>query len=102
MSQRTPSMMQRAIVAIVAIAAGAWVVKETGKDLEFVTYTPHTPEEVERRKREKVGFNMTVLETTTLDYKPEAKERMRKALEARALAEAEKAKAQETKLDDSK
>ncbi|KAK6205499.1 uncharacterized protein RJT21DRAFT_117981 [Scheffersomyces amazonensis] len=80
----TPSNTQRFIVAAVALLAGAYVVMDSGKDFEFIKFEPHSPEEIERRKRENVGLSLKVLETSTLNYTPEAKERLRKLIEEKS------------------
>ncbi|KAF6068984.1 hypothetical protein FOB64_003621 [Candida albicans] len=51
-------------------------------DFQFVKYTPHSPEEIERRKREnQTGISMKMSEELTLDLKPEAKQRIQKLLD---------------------
>lgn len=85
-----PSFVSRAIVSTIALFMGGYLAYEFGKDFEFVKFEPHSPEEVERRKREHIGLSMKQLETRTLDYTPEAKARLHKILE-------EKEKAQEAK-----
>lgn len=79
------SAIMRTLAGLAATAIGAYVVMDTGKDLEFVKYTPHSPQEVERRKRENVGMSLKQLETCTLDYKPEAKERLRRLMQQEEL-----------------
>lgn len=79
------SAIMRTIAGLVATALGAYVVMDTGKDLEFVKYTPHSPQEVERRKKENVGMSLKQLETCTLDYKPEAKERLKRLMQEEEL-----------------
>lgn len=77
----TPPFKHRLIVGTLAIIAGAWVIKDAGKDFEFIKFEPHSTEEVERRKREHVKTTFKALETRTLEYTPEAKERLRKLIE---------------------
>jgi hypothetical protein len=77
----TPPLINRIIVGTIAVIAGLYVIKDAGKDFEFIKFEPHSPEEVERRKREHVKFSMKTLETRTLEYTPEAKERLRKLVE---------------------
>lgn len=74
----SPPLLHRIIVGTVAVFAGGWVLWDTGKDFEFVKYTPHTPEEIERRKKDHQGLLIKHLETCTLDYTPEAKARLAK------------------------
>lgn len=89
-----PPLRGRIIVATLAILLGAYVTYETSKDFEFVKFVPHSPEEVERRKREHIGMSIKHLETRTLDYKPEVKERIKKMMEEK---EKEKEKENENK-----
>ena len=81
MTLAQPSTFSRFVVATIATILGGYVVYDAGKDFEFVKFEPHSPEEVERRKREKIGISMKQLETSTLDYTPEAKERLRRLME---------------------
>lgn len=76
-----PSFVSRAIVATIALFVGGYAAYDFGKDFEFVKFEPHSPEEVERRKREHIGLTMKQLETRTLDYTPEAKARLKKLVE---------------------
>ena len=79
----SPPFINRLIVGTLAVVTGAWVFWDTGKDFEFIKYTPHTPEEVEKRKREHKGLLIKHLETCTLDYTPEAKARLEKLVRER-------------------
>ena len=70
-------MSHKIIVGTIAI-----VTYKTGSDFQFVKYTPHSPEEIERRKREnQTGISMKMSEELTLDLKPEAKQRIQKLLD---------------------
>ncbi|EMG46301.1 hypothetical protein SBY92_002487 [Candida maltosa Xu316] len=73
-------MSHKLIVGTIAVIAGGYVAYKTGSDFQFVKFVPHSPEEIERRKRENVGLKMTVTDETTLDLTPEAKERIRKRI----------------------
>lgn len=77
----TPPFSHRLVVGTLAVFAGIWAFWDAGKDFEFVKFEPHTPEEIERRRREKVGLSIKHLDTRTLDYTPEAKERMHKLIQ---------------------
>lgn len=77
----TPPMFNRIVVGIIATVAGAWMVKETGKDFQFVTFTPFSEDEVQRRKEQKIGMSMRSSDQLTLDYTPEAKDKIRRKLE---------------------
>lgn len=83
----TPPFFQRVVVGTLAVLAGAYVLKDAGKDLEFVKFEPHTPEEIERRKRDGVHMTMKTLETRSLNYTPEAQERLRKLIEEKEQKE---------------
>ncbi|CAH6721236.1 hypothetical protein CLIB1444_05S06590 [[Candida] jaroonii] len=72
-----PPLVGRIIVATLATFIGAYVAYDFGKDFEFVKFTPHSKEEIERRKRENIPLKMKSLDTMTLELKPEVKERMR-------------------------
>lgn len=74
-------MINRIIVGTLATIAGIYVMFDAGKDFQYIKFEPHLPEEIERRKREKVGFSMKSLDTRTLEYTPEAKERLKKLIE---------------------
>lgn len=76
-----PPMIGRIIVATIATLLGGYVVYDTGKDFQFIKFEPHSPEEIERRKREKIGLQIKQLETRTLEYTPEAKQRLSKLVE---------------------
>lgn len=78
------------IVATIAMAVGMYAFNSVGKDFEFIKYTPHLPEEVERRKQERIGFQFRHTDSRTLEYTPEAKERIRKGLEEKKLEEEKK------------
>lgn len=82
-----PPFFNRMVVATIATALGAYVVYDSGKDFEFIKFEPHTSEEIERRKRENIGLQMKQLETSTLDYTPEAKERFKRLLEEKQKKE---------------
>lgn len=77
----TPPFIHRFVVGTIALAAGAYLLMDAGKDFEYIKFTPHSSEEVERRKRENIGLQIKQLETRTLDYTPEAKERLRGLVE---------------------
>lgn len=77
----SPLTLQRFIVGAIALAAGTYVVYDTGRDFQFIKYEPFSKEEVERRKQEGKKFSMTTTNTRTLDYTPEAKERLKKLIE---------------------
>lgn len=68
--------VQRVVVSTIALVVGAYATYDFSRDFEFIKYTPHLDEEVERRKREGARMSMRQLDTCTLDYKPEAKERL--------------------------
>lgn len=90
MSGPPPSapMSHKLIVATIAMFVGMYAFNSVGKDFEFVKYTPHLPEEVERRRQERLGIQMRHTDSRTLEYTPEAKERIRKGLEEKRLQEA--------------
>ncbi|ODV81594.1 uncharacterized protein CANTADRAFT_44412 [Suhomyces tanzawaensis NRRL Y-17324] len=77
----TPPFINRLIVGTIATIAGIYVIKDAGKDFEWIKFEPHSPDEIERRRKEGVGMKMKTLETRTLDYTPEAKERLKKLVE---------------------
>lgn len=77
----TPPLIHRVIVGTVALIAGTWLLLDAGKDFEYIKFEPHSQEEIERRKKENVGIQIKHLESRTLDYTPEAKERLRKLIE---------------------
>lgn len=80
-AQRAP-MSHKIIVGTIAILLGGYVTYKAGSDFQFVKYTPHSPEEIERRKREnQTGISMKMSEELTLDLKPEAKQRIQKLLD---------------------
>ncbi|CAD1811886.1 hypothetical protein FOB58_003980 [Candida parapsilosis] len=79
MSQGAP-MTHKFIVGTIAILLGGYVTYKAGSDFQFVKFEPHSPEEVARRKREKIPTRMEVLESATLDLTPEAKERIGKKM----------------------
>lgn len=84
MSKLPPSspMSHKIIVGTLAVGIGIYAFMKAGSDFQFVKFEPRLPEEVERRKRDKIGMSMTQLDQRTLDYTPEAKERIRKSMEA--------------------
>ncbi|CAH2351130.1 hypothetical protein CLIB1423_03S00210 [[Candida] railenensis] len=86
-----PPFLHKLIVGTVAVAVGVYAAWDASKDFELVKYTPFSEEEVLKRQQEKKGLKITHLDTRTLDYTPEAKERLRK------VAEEEKLKAQADK-----
>lgn len=79
MSQGAP-MTHKFVVGTIAILLGGYVTYKAGSDFQFVKFEPHSPEEVARRKREKIPTRMEVLESATLDLTPEAKERIGRKL----------------------
>lgn len=82
-----PPISHRIVVATLATLAGAYVVKDAGKDFEFVKFTPHSEEEVERRKKENIGLTFRQLDTRTLEYTPEAKKRLSELAEIKRKEE---------------
>lgn len=82
----SPPFSHRLMVGTIALAAGMYLLMDAGKDFEYIKFTPHSPEEIERRKREHVGLQIKQLDTRTLDYTPEAKERLRGLVEQKNLA----------------
>ncbi|EER30819.1 predicted protein [Candida tropicalis MYA-3404] len=66
-------MINRFIVGTFAILLGGYVTYKSGSDFQFMKFTPHSPEEIERRKRENIGFSVKFTEDMTLDLTPEAK-----------------------------
>lgn len=80
------------VVSTVAIFIGMYAFHSVGKDFEFVKFTPHLPEEVERRRRENIGLQMRHTDSRTLEYTPEAKERILRGLEEKRLQEEAKSK----------
>lgn len=88
MSQKlppTPPFSHRFVVGTIALVAGLYLLMDAGKDFEYIKFTPHSPEETERRKKEHVGLQIKQLDTRTLDYTPEAKERLRGLVEQNNL-----------------
>lgn len=81
MTKPSPPFLHKLIVGTVATVAGIYVMLDAGKDFEYVRFEPHSKEEMERRKREGVGMSMKTADTMTLDYTPEAKERLRRLIE---------------------
>lgn len=73
-------MAHKFVVGTIAILLGGYVTYKAGSDFQFVRFEPHSPEEVARRKREKIPTRMEVLESATLDLTPEAKERIGRKL----------------------
>lgn len=73
-------MTHKFVVGTIAILLGGYVTYKAGSDFQFVKFEPHSPEEVARRKREKIPTRMEVLESATLDLTPEAKERIGRKL----------------------
>lgn len=73
-------MTHKFVVGTIAIFLGGYVTYKAGSDFQFVKFEPHSPEEVARRKREKIPTRMEVLESATLDLTPEAKERIGRKL----------------------
>lgn len=68
----------RVIVSTLAVLIGSYVVYDNSRDLQLVSYKPFSEEEVARRKREGASMTMKTLDSCTLDYTPEAKEKFRK------------------------
>lgn len=68
------------VVSTVAVVVGFYAAWHAGRDFQFIRFEPHSPEEVEKRKRENARLQMRQLDSRTLDYTPEAKERMRRKL----------------------
>lgn len=85
----SPPFAHRVVVGTLAVLAGAYVVYDTGKDFQFVKFEPHSEEEIARRKRDNVPMLMKHLETCTLDYTAEAKEKYKKALQKEEEAKKE-------------
>lgn len=85
MSKLPPSspFSHKIVVGTLAVCAGMYAFWQVGKDYEFVKFEPRLAEEVEKRKKENIGLSIQHLETRTLDYTPEAKERLRRGLEER-------------------
>lgn len=83
MSKLPPSspMSHKVVVGTLATVIGAYAFYQTAKDFQFVKFTPRLPEEVEMRKREKVGTTITQLDVRTLEYTPEAQERLRQSMQ---------------------
>lgn len=83
MSKLPPSspISHKIVVGTLAVCAGMVAFWQVGKDFQFVKFEPRLEEEIERRKREKIGISIQHLDTRTLDYTPEAKERLRRGLE---------------------
>lgn len=77
----TPPFSHRLVVGTIALVAGLYLLMDAGKDFEYIKFTPHSPEEIERRKKEHVGLQIKQLDTRTLEYTPEAKERLRGLVE---------------------
>ena len=78
-----PPTWHRVLVATVAVALGVWTTKEFLRNYLFVTYTPFSEEEVERRQQENLKWKVKTLDTCTLEYTPEAKETLRQLVEAK-------------------
>lgn len=81
----TPPITHRIVVGTLAVLAGAYVVYDTSRDFAFIKFEPHSAEELEKRKKQfeldgKDNWKMTTLEVRTLDYTPEAKERLQELL----------------------
>lgn len=74
-------MTQRVIVGTLAVLAGIWLIKDSSKDFAWVKYTPHSDDEVERRKRDNVPLSMKMSDERTLEYTPEAQDRLLKLVE---------------------
>ncbi|RCK65035.1 hypothetical protein Cantr_00956 [Candida viswanathii] len=68
-------MKHRWIVGIIAVLAGGYATYKSGNEFQFVKFTPHSPEEIERRKQQNVGLLLKFDDKTTLDLTPEAKEK---------------------------
>lgn len=80
MSKLPPSspISHKIAVGTIAVFAGVYAFWQTGKDFQFIKYEPRSQEEIEQRKKEGLGFEIKHLESRTLDYTPEAKQRMKK------------------------
>lgn len=76
-----PPFSHRLVVGTIALVAGLYLLMDAGRDLEYIRFTPHSKEEIERRKKENVGLQIKQLDTRTLDYTPEAKEKLRALVE---------------------
>ncbi|KAI5964145.1 uncharacterized protein KGF55_002087 [Candida pseudojiufengensis] len=83
-------MSHKFIVGTIAILLGGYVTYKSGSDFQFVKFEPHSPEEIEKRKKEKFQTKMTFKDTTTLDLTPEAKERIMKKVKEKQAKELEK------------
>lgn len=85
MSKLSPSspISHKIVVGTLAVCAGMYAFWTVGRDYQFVKFEPRLKEDIERRQKEGVGISIQHLETRTLDYTPEAKERLRKGLEER-------------------
>lgn len=85
MSRLPPSspISHKIVVGTIATIAGMYMFWQTGKDFEWVKFEPRLKEEVEQRKRDNVRMTMRELDERTLDYTPDAKERLGRAIEER-------------------
>lgn len=83
----SPPFSHKVVVSTIAVFAGIYAFLRAGRDFQFIKYTPHLPEEVERRKKERIGLQMRHTDSRTLEYTPEAKERIRKGLEEMKVLE---------------
>lgn len=94
MSKLPPSspISHKIVVGTLAVCAGMYAFWQVGRDYQFIKFEPRLQEEIDRRKREGEGISIKHLETRTLDYTPEAKERLRRKLEEQAQNEAETSK----------
>lgn len=92
MSKLPPSspISHKIIVGTIAVVAGAYAFWQTGRDFQFIKYEPRSAEEIEERKKEGLGFQIKHLETRTLDYTPEAKQRMKHEFEKWSSEQKEK------------
>lgn len=74
-------MSHKVVVGTFATIIGAWAFWQVGKDFQFIKFEPRLAEEIERRKKEGTGLEIRSLETRSLEYTPEAKERLMRRIE---------------------
>lgn len=87
----TPPFSHRLIVGSVAVVTGIYAFWQVGKDYEFIKKEPRSPEEIEERRKQHLGLQIKHLETRTLEYTPEAKQRLRAMMEQKQKEELESA-----------
>lgn len=68
------------VVGSVAVAAGTWLFWQFAKDFQFVKFEPRSAEEIKKRQEENIPMSIKQLDTRTLEYTPEAKERLKRAI----------------------